>query len=80
MAAITQASSVTVITPDGLALLLTGQGFTGHSVKTVYTSGNLGATWVKTGVPGTAGDGGTIAAANPSQLVIATASAASWLY
>ena len=32
------------------------------------------------GVPGTAGDGGTIAAANRSQLVIATASAASWLY
>ena len=31
-------------------------------------------------MPGTAGDGGTIAAANPRQLVIATASAASWLY
>jgi len=43
-ATITQASSVTVITPDGLALLCTGQGFTGHSVKTVYTSSNLGAT------------------------------------
>ena len=43
-ATITQASSITVITPDGLALLCTGQGFTGHSVKTVYTSSNLGAT------------------------------------
>src|ERR1039457_158305 len=32
------------------------------------------------GVPGSAGDGGTIAAASPAQLVIATASAASWLY
>ena len=31
-------------------------------------------------MPGTAADGGTIEAANPSQLVIATASAASWLY
>jgi hypothetical protein len=30
-------------------------------------------------MPGTAGDGGIIAAASPSQLVIATASAASWL-
>jgi photosystem II stability/assembly factor-like uncharacterized protein len=69
-----------VIAPDGLALLCTGQGFTGHTVKTVYTSGNLGATWIKAGVPGSAGDGGTIAAASPSQLVIATASAASWLY
>ena len=64
----------------GLALLCACQGFTGHTVKTVYTSGDLGATWVKTGVPGTAGDGGTIAAANPGRLVIATASAASWLY
>ncbi len=73
-------SSVAVIAPDGLALLCTGQGFMGHTVKTVYTSGDQGATWVKAGVPGTAGDGGTIAAANPGQLVIATASAASWLY
>jgi hypothetical protein len=72
--------SVAVIAPDGLALLCTGQGYTGHTVKTVYTSGNLGATWVKAGVPGSAGDGGTIAAASPAQLVIATASAASWLY
>lgn len=79
-AATTQESSVAVIAPDGLALLCTGQGFTGHTVKTVYTSGDLGATWVKVGMPGTAGDGGTIAAANASQLVIATASAASWLY
>ena len=72
--------SVAVIAPDGLALLCTGQGYTGHTVKTVYTSGNLGATWIKAGVPGSAGDGGTIAAAGPAQLVIATASAASWLY
>jgi len=78
-AAITQESSVAVIAPDGLALLCTGQGFTGHTVKTVYIGSDLGATWVMAGMPGTAGDGGTIAAANPSQLVIATASAASWL-
>ena len=72
--------SVAVIAPDGLALLCTGQGYTGHTVKTVYTSGNLGATWIKAGVPGSAGDGGAIAAAGPARLVIATASAASWLY
>ena len=71
--------SVAVIAPYGLALLCTGQGYTGHTVKTVYTSGNLGATWIKAGMPGSAGDGGTIAAASPAQLVIATASAASWL-
>ena len=79
-AAITQESSVAVIAPDGLALLCTGQAAMGHTVKTVYTTGDLGATWLKAGMPGTAGDGGTIAAANPGQLVIATASAASWLY
>ena len=72
--------SVAVIAPDGLALLCTGQGYTGHTVKTVYTSGDLGATWIKAGVPGSAGDGGSIAAASPTKLVIATASAASWLY
>ena len=77
--AITPASSVAVIAPDGLALLCIGQGFMGHTVKTVYTSDDLGATWVKAGMPPTAGDGGTIAAANPGQLVLATASAASWL-
>jgi hypothetical protein len=77
---LTQESSVAVIAPDGLALLCTGQGYTGHTVKTVYTSGNLGATWTKAGVPGSAGDGGTITAASPARLVIATASAASWLY
>ena len=64
--------SVAVIAPDGLALLCTGQGYTGHTVKTVYTSGNLGATWIKAGVPGSAGDGGTIAAAGLARLVIAT--------
>jgi hypothetical protein len=73
-------SSVAVIASAGLALLCTGQGYTGHTVKTVYTSGKLGATWNKAGVPDSAGDGGTIAAASPTQLVIATASAASWLY
>ena len=73
-------SSIAVIAPDGLALLCTGQGYTGHTVKTVYTHGNLGATWIKAGMPGSAGDGGTIAAASRARLVIATASAASWLY
>ena len=50
-AAMMRESSVAVIAPEGLALLCTGQGFTGHTVKTVYTSSDLGATWVKTVVP-----------------------------
>jgi len=50
-AAMTRESSVAVIAPDGLALLCTGQGYTGHTVKTVYTSSNLGATWPTSGSP-----------------------------
>ena len=73
-------TSVAVQAPRGLALLCTGQGYTGHTDKTVYVSGNLGATWKLAGHPSSAGDGGLIAASAPGHLTIATASAASWLY
>jgi hypothetical protein len=73
-------TSVAVQAPSGLALLCTGQGYTGHTDKTVYVSGNLGATWKLAGHPSSAGDGGVIAAAAPGHLTIATASAGSWLY
>ena len=73
-------TSVAVEAPHGLALLCTGQGYTGHTDKTVYVSGNLGATWTLAGHPGSAGDGGMIAASAPGHLTIATTSAASWLY
>ena len=73
-------TSVAVEAPHGLALLCTGQGYTGHTDKTVYVSGDLGATWTLAGHPGSAGDGGTIAASAPGHLTIATTSAASWLY
>lgn len=73
-------TSVAVQAPHGLALLCTGQGYTGHTDKTVYVSGDLGATWKLAGHPASAGDGGTIAASAPGQLTIATTSAASWLY
>ncbi len=73
-------TSVAVEAPRGLALLCTGQGYTGHTDKTVYVSGDLGATWTLAGHPGSAGDGGVIAASSPGQLTIASASAASWLY
>jgi hypothetical protein len=66
--------------PHGLALLCTGQGYTGHTDKTVYVSGDLGATWKLAGQPSSAGDGGVIAASTPGHLTIATTSAASWLY
>ena len=73
-------TSVAVEAPHGLALLCTGQGYTGHTDKTVYVSGNLGATWKLAGHPASSGDGGMIAAAAPGHLTIATASVASWLY
>jgi len=73
-------SSVAVQAPHGLALLCAGQGYTGHTDKTVYVSGDLGATWKLAGHPSSAGDGGVITASAPGHLTIATTSAASWLY
>lgn len=73
-------TSVAAEAPRGLALLCAGQGYTGHTDKTVYASGDLGATWKLAGHPASAGDGGMIAASAPGHLTIATTSAASWLY
>ena len=73
-------TSVAAQAPYGLALLCTGEGYTGHTDKTVYVSGDLGATWKLAGHPASAGDGGMIAASAPGHLTIATTSAGSWLY
>jgi photosystem II stability/assembly factor-like uncharacterized protein len=73
-------TSVAVQAPHGLALLCTGQGYTSHTDKTVYVSGNLGATWKLAGHPSSVGDAGVIAAAAPGHLTISTMSAGSWLY
>jgi BNR/Asp-box repeat len=73
-------TSIAVEAPTGLALLCTGQGYTGHTDKTVYVSSDLGASWKLGGHPASAGDGGMIAASAPGHLTIATTSAASWLY
>lgn len=72
--------SIAVEAPHGLALLCVGEGYTGHTIKTVYVSGDLGSTWHLAGHPDPAGDGGRIAASAPGHLSIATTSAASWLY
>jgi hypothetical protein len=60
-------------------LLCTGQGFTGHTVKYLYRTAGTGSAWKLIGRPPVAGDGGTLAAGSGSALVLATASAASWL-
>ena len=73
-------TSVAVQAPHQLALLCTGQGYTGHTDKTVYVSGDMGATWKLAGHPSSVGDGGVVAASVPGHLTIATASAGSWLY
>jgi len=62
------ATSVAVTSAHGLALLCTGQGYTGHTDKLVYVSSDGGARWAKAGTPSSAGDGGTLAAATPRQL------------
>ncbi len=74
------ATSVAVTSTHGLALLCTGQGFTGHTIKRVYVSRNDGRSWTRSGQPSSLGDGGVIAAASTAHLCIATYSAASWLF
>ena len=74
------APSVAVTSATGLAILCTGGGYTGHTVKQVYVSDDDGARWAAAGTPSPAGDGGTIAATTTGDLAIATASAASWLF
>ena len=78
--ALDQAPSVAVTSPHGLAVLCTGEGYTGHTLKQVYVSSDEGAHWARAGAPSPAGDGGTIAATGAGQLAIATESAASWLF
>jgi hypothetical protein len=57
----------------------TGQGFLSHTIKQVYVTSDDGARWHKAGMANSDGEGGTIAAATPAYLAIATANAASWL-
>lgn len=70
------------ITDDGAHtfLLCIGQGFTGHTVKYVYRTNGTGSAWTLVGMSPAAGDGGTLAAGSDRALIVATASAASWLY
>jgi hypothetical protein len=75
-----QASSVAVISAIRLAILCTGEGYTGHTIKRVYISGDDGAHWALAGRPSPVGDAGTLAATTAGQLAIATESAASWLF
>jgi hypothetical protein len=71
-------AAIAVTSGNGLALLCVGQGYAGHTQKLVYVSANGGLTWSKAGAPSPEGDGGTLAGSGAT-LVLATASAASWL-
>jgi hypothetical protein len=70
------------ITDDGAHtyLLCIGQGFTGHTLKFLYRTAGTRSGWKLVGRPPAAGDGGELAAGTDGSVVVATASAASWLY
>ena len=60
--------------------LCSGEGGGGQTKKAVVASDDTGKTWVKVGEPPPAGDGGDLEAASRRTLVIASTSAASYLY
>ena len=72
------AGSVAVTSPEGLVLLCVGPGFAGGAEKLLYTSVDGGAHWKKAGTPSSEGDAHALAGSG-SDLVLATASGASWL-
>lgn len=74
------ASAVAVTGPGSLALLCAGGAAMGSVRKTVYVSGDQGATWAKAGSPPFPGDPWGISAGTSQQLTVAAASGASWLY
>ncbi len=61
-------------------LLCTGQAALSHTVKFVYQTSGTRSGWTLRSKPPTPGDGGSLAAGSDQAIVIATASAASWLY
>jgi len=61
-------------------LLCTGQAALGHTVKFVYATSGTRSSWTLRSKPPTPGDAGSLAAGSDQAIVIATASAASWLY
>lgn len=61
-------------------LLCTGQGFVSHTVKFVYRTSGTHSRWTFVSKPPTPGDAGLLTAGSDQAIVIATASAASWLY
>ena len=61
-------------------LLCTGQGFLSHTVKFVFRTPGTHSRWGLVSKPPTPGDAGLLAAGSDQAIVIATASAASWLY
>jgi hypothetical protein len=72
--------SVAVTSATGLVALCTGEGYTGHTIKQTFVSDDDGASWARAGAPSPDGDGGVLAATPAGNVVIATASAASWLF
>jgi photosystem II stability/assembly factor-like uncharacterized protein len=61
-------------------LLCTGQGFLSHTIKHIYRTRGTHSRWIHVSQAPTPGDGGALAAGSDHGIVLATASAASWLY
>jgi hypothetical protein len=73
--------SVAVTGPTSLALLCSSDdGAMGSMAKSVYVSGDLGASWTKMAAPSIAGDPWQIAGGSATTLVVGAFSGASWLY
>lgn len=72
-------AAVTATSHGSLALLLVGPGAAGSTEKLIYTSADAGRHWLKAGTPSNEGDPVTLAGGSPTNLVLASASGASWL-
>jgi hypothetical protein len=78
---VAEAVSVAVTGPTSLALLCsTDNGAMGSMAKSIYVSGDLGATWTKGASPSIAGDPWQVSGGTPDKLVVGAFSGASWLY
>jgi photosystem II stability/assembly factor-like uncharacterized protein len=73
-------ASVGAYSARQITLLCTGDPALGSTRKVLYASSDGGAHFTRVGSPPRGGDGGLLAEPTPSQVLVASASAASWIY
>jgi photosystem II stability/assembly factor-like uncharacterized protein len=74
------ATSVAAFSQHKIALLCVGQGGLGSTPKAVYVSADGGASFTRAGAPPRGGDGGFLALPTARHMVVASSSAATWIY